>query len=160
MDTNGDLSDCSWMLVFYSQSILMLVSGFFGKFCGKMEFYELGLMEFGRHQIQVTWLLFIIDQIKCCDFHSPQLVMQRLLYFPGVRSTASCDICGSKNMLGTRWKCTVCDDYDLCDDCYHNDRHDLSHQFWRYDLPSTERSVSFSVFIVIPVTPIVTFCSL
>ncbi|CAH2319960.1 E3 ubiquitin- ligase MIB2 isoform X2 [Pelobates cultripes] len=32
-----------------------------------------------------------------------------------------------------RWKCKVCFDYDLCTQCYMNNKHDLSHAFERYE---------------------------
>ncbi|XP_014399256.1 PREDICTED: E3 ubiquitin-protein ligase MIB2 [Myotis brandtii] len=32
-----------------------------------------------------------------------------------------------------RWKCRVCADYDLCTQCYLNNKHDLAHAFERYE---------------------------
>ncbi|XP_031553731.1 E3 ubiquitin-protein ligase MIB2-like, partial [Actinia tenebrosa] len=44
-----------------------------------------------------------------------------------------CDGCRQNPLLGTRWKCTDCDDYDLCTQCYNNEVHDLDHSFERHD---------------------------
>ncbi|XP_048238902.1 E3 ubiquitin-protein ligase MIB2-like [Haliotis rufescens] len=45
----------------------------------------------------------------------------------------TCDVCTEQNVVGIRWKCTECDDYDLCSVCYSTDQHDLTHQFIRMD---------------------------
>ncbi|TIB30157.1 hypothetical protein E3P86_03551 [Wallemia ichthyophaga] len=41
-----------------------------------------------------------------------------------VQHSASCDMCKS-NIVGTRHKCTICPDYDVCDNCF--DRTRLEH---------------------------------
>ena len=46
-----------------------------------------------------------------------------------------CDVCGRKEFSGTRHKCSVCYDYDLCDTCYnafavsqqHTNEHEMEH---------------------------------
>ncbi|XP_077551370.1 E3 ubiquitin-protein ligase MIB2-like [Haemaphysalis longicornis] len=47
----------------------------------------------------------------------------------------TCDICNKKGIIGTRWKCSVCVDIDLCHLCYMGDRHELDHAFLRIDAP-------------------------
>ena len=49
----------------------------------------------------------------------------------------NCDGCRWEWLEGTRYRCTVCNDYDLCDKCYANNHHDLSHPFWRIDRPGS-----------------------
>lgn len=44
-----------------------------------------------------------------------------------------CDGCKQNPLLGARWKCKDCNDYDLCSYCYNNNIHDLKHNFIRYD---------------------------
>lgn len=57
-----------------------------------------------------------------------------LLSLPGVRhSNIICDSCKKHGIMGMRWKCKVCFDYDLCTQCYMNNKHDLSHAFERYE---------------------------
>uniref|UniRef100_A0A4W4DWH1 E3 ubiquitin-protein ligase MIB2 n=1 Tax=Electrophorus electricus TaxID=8005 RepID=A0A4W4DWH1_ELEEL len=55
----------------------------------------------------------------------------------GVRhSNIICDSCKKHGIMGMRWKCKVCFDYDLCTHCYMNNKHDLSHAFELYRAPS------------------------
>ena len=49
----------------------------------------------------------------------------------------TCDICGHSGIIGIRWKCTQCHDYDLCQECYMSDKHDLTHAFIRFDTPTS-----------------------
>ncbi|XP_065127400.1 E3 ubiquitin-protein ligase MIB2 isoform X3 [Paramisgurnus dabryanus] len=52
----------------------------------------------------------------------------------GVRhSNIICDSCKKHGIMGMRWKCKVCFDYDLCTQCYMNNKHDLAHAFERYE---------------------------
>ncbi|KIJ42068.1 hypothetical protein M422DRAFT_780073 [Sphaerobolus stellatus SS14] len=43
-----------------------------------------------------------------------------------------CDVCGWQHIEGVRYKCNVCDNYDLCESCYANNRH-MSHTFMGID---------------------------
>ncbi|XP_015433480.1 PREDICTED: E3 ubiquitin-protein ligase MIB2 [Dufourea novaeangliae] len=43
-----------------------------------------------------------------------------------------CDGCKRHGIIGIRWKCAQCPDYDLCTQCYMADVHDLSHTFQRF----------------------------
>ena len=43
-----------------------------------------------------------------------------------------CDGCRRHGIIGIRWKCAQCPDYDLCTQCYMADVHDLSHTFQRF----------------------------
>ncbi|KAL1421082.1 hypothetical protein MTO96_023509 [Rhipicephalus appendiculatus] len=46
-----------------------------------------------------------------------------------------CDACDRKDITGTRWKCEVCFNYDLCDDCYKRGKHYQDHPFLRLKKP-------------------------
>ena len=46
-----------------------------------------------------------------------------------------CDSCGWKAFTGVRYKCTVCNDYDLCSPCYNRNVHDLTHPFMQISKP-------------------------
>ena len=71
----------------------------------------------------------------------------------GVRHpNISCNSCTKHGIAGLRWKCAVCPNYDLCSNCYHADKHDLSHNFVRFDnsnsatgIPVPKRSSKNSV---------------
>ncbi|MBN3282741.1 MIB2 ligase, partial [Polyodon spathula] len=59
----------------------------------------------------------------------------------GVRhSNIICDSCKKHGIMGMRWKCKVCFDYDLCTQCYMNNKHDLSHNFERYETAHSQPS--------------------
>ena len=69
-------------------------------------------------------------------FHIPSFLLFFLLSVlnPGVRhSNIICDGCKKHGIMGMRWKCKVCYDYDLCTQCYMNNKHDLGHPFERYE---------------------------
>lgn len=48
-----------------------------------------------------------------------------------------CDGCGQTPIIGTRNKCSVCRDYDLCDKCNDSDRHDPTHPMIKYRMPQS-----------------------
>ncbi|XP_061173662.1 uncharacterized protein LOC133182833 [Saccostrea echinata] len=52
-----------------------------------------------------------------------------------------CDGCGDCPIKGTRWKCSDCDDFDLCDHCYIITKHTIRHSFLQIDAPNS-RSVA------------------
>ena len=47
-----------------------------------------------------------------------------------------CNGCKKSAIMGIRWKCSVCVDYDLCHLCYMNDTHDTQHTFLRFAINS------------------------
>ncbi|XP_014209695.1 E3 ubiquitin-protein ligase MIB2 [Copidosoma floridanum] len=56
----------------------------------------------------------------------------------GVRhSNIICDGCKSHGIVGMRWKCSQCFDYDLCTQCYMSDVHDIKHAFQRLLTPNS-----------------------
>nr|KAG5688878.1 hypothetical protein BaRGS_016446 [Batillaria attramentaria] len=40
-------------------------------------------------------------------------------------------------IVGIRWKCAECVDYDLCSMCYFSDHHDTNHQFLQVETPNS-----------------------
>merc|ERR1712060_129151 len=53
--------------------------------------------------------------------------------FGPVHRNVTCDICGQEGIVGTRYKCTVCPDYDLCETC--EPQHDRSHPMIKINEP-------------------------
>ncbi|PPQ95221.1 hypothetical protein CVT26_014913 [Gymnopilus dilepis] len=47
----------------------------------------------------------------------------------------NCDGCGWQFIDGARFKCEVCEDFDLCKDCYNAKRHSAAHRFMQIDRP-------------------------
>ncbi|KAI8750682.1 E3 ubiquitin-protein ligase MIB2, partial [Biomphalaria glabrata] len=60
----------------------------------------------------------------------------------GVSHILPCDGCSDNLVEGLRWKCTRCGDYNLCSTCYMSDKHDLTHEFLRFD---SRRSEGFPI---------------
>ncbi|KAH9516075.1 E3 ubiquitin-protein ligase MIB1 [Dermatophagoides farinae] len=52
---------------------------------------------------------------------------------------AMCDFCRQSPIFGIRWKCGDCNNYDLCSICYHGDKHNLKHRFFRILSPGSNR---------------------
>ncbi|XP_005102534.2 E3 ubiquitin-protein ligase MIB1 [Aplysia californica] len=52
-----------------------------------------------------------------------------------------CDTCRQQPIFGIRWKCAECPNYDLCSVCYHGDKHNLRHRFYRIANPGNERII-------------------
>ena len=44
-----------------------------------------------------------------------------------------CDGCGQDPIVGMRWHCLGCPNFDLCTTCYMTDQHNLHHPFERID---------------------------
>ncbi|XP_062568331.1 uncharacterized protein LOC134230510 [Saccostrea cucullata] len=43
-----------------------------------------------------------------------------------------CDVCEETPIIGMRWRCLYCEDYDLCTECYMYDEHNIKHPFERH----------------------------
>lgn len=49
-----------------------------------------------------------------------------------------CDVCGVVPLIGHRWKCSQCQDYDMCNSCYmqRRDSHHVEHSFLHITAPN------------------------
>jgi hypothetical protein len=63
-----------------------------------------------------------------------------------IHSRIICDICDMNPIVGIRYKCIVCDNYDLCSDCKRNPagKHDEEHEMISIDDPNHQ---SWRVFL-------------
>jgi E3 ubiquitin-protein ligase mind-bomb len=52
---------------------------------------------------------------------------------------SSCSQQENRIIYGIRWKCVECNDYNLCSFCYHNDKHQLRHRFYRIMMQNSEK---------------------
>ena len=50
-----------------------------------------------------------------------------------VHNGVSCDSCNEAPVRGIRWKCATCNNFDLCNSCYNEGKHDNNHPFLRID---------------------------
>jgi hypothetical protein len=52
----------------------------------------------------------------------------------------SCSECSDKDkvLAGVRWDCAQCPGVSLCSQCYGMDKHNLTHEFVRYDWPASK----------------------
>lgn len=57
-----------------------------------------------------------------------------------VHSGVSCNVCGVFPIVGVRYKCTQCYDYDLCSNCENNEAH--SHPLIKFRQPTVRRDNS------------------
>ena len=65
-----------------------------------------------------------------------------LLLLLGVKHThIICDMCRENGVLGMRWKCSKCYDFDLCTLCYNGGKHSLDHEFVRMERTDGPRLV-------------------
>ena len=65
-----------------------------------------------------------------------------LLIFTGLKHIhVTCDGCKEDPLIGTRWNCADCENYDLCSTCFTSDVHDKQHAFLRIDQPQGDGQV-------------------
>ena len=57
---------------------------------------------------------------------------------PGEHFGVECDGCGARPIVGTRFKCCVCCDFDLCAHCESLGKHPHNHPCWRVQLLGLE----------------------
>lgn len=55
---------------------------------------------------------------------------------PSVHHGITCDACHVSPIVGARWKCTQCSDYDNCSTCEEKKVHDPSHVLVKYEVPT------------------------
>jgi len=58
-----------------------------------------------------------LDALTSC-LKNHKLILEQLLNDKTDSPSFVCDRCDQK-IQGIRWKCQVCEDYDLCNDCFH-----------------------------------------
>ncbi|CAK9294082.1 unnamed protein product [Gordionus sp. m RMFG-2023] len=51
----------------------------------------------------------------------------------------TCNYCQISPVHGIRWKCGECSNVDLCSLCYHGDKHNTRHRFFRINRPRSEK---------------------
>ena len=59
---------------------------------------------------------------------------QKAAFF-GEHAGITCDGCGAVNIVGFRYQCTVCPNFDLCESCEGRGIHDVTHTRLKIALP-------------------------
>ncbi|XP_041440166.1 E3 ubiquitin-protein ligase HERC2 isoform X2 [Xenopus laevis] len=54
---------------------------------------------------------------------------------PSIHAEVTCDGCQMFPIHGSRFKCRFCDDFDFCDTCFKNRKHNARHNFGRINEP-------------------------
>jgi len=77
------------------------------------------------------------------QFEAPPKVVQEEKQAAAVHVGVTCDGCSVSPIVGDRFKCIACNDYDLCSACELSNIHDVSHPLLKIKTPRTdERNVS------------------
>lgn len=63
------------------------------------------------------------DATDSSSSNNMHVIIQTNLRHLGV----TCDVCNKSPVVGTRYKCTVCDNFDLCETCEQTDVHPVDH---------------------------------
>jgi E3 ubiquitin-protein ligase mind-bomb len=59
--------------------------------------------------------------------------------FTGIcHPTVMCDECKESDIKGMRWKCSQCENFNLCQGCYMDEKHDLDHEFLCISSPKSQ----------------------
>ena len=85
-------------------------------------------------------ITFPSDAVYVGVFNNGQQQGQGFFFYPdgavydgSVHLSVICDGCNSQPVLGLRFKCRTCDDFDLCESCYKTTTHE--HDFIRISEP-------------------------
>lgn len=84
------------------------------------------------------FLSFLIDSLSSTTISSSQPSSSQAVPARNPNShQCVCDGCGKHEFQGIRYRCKICDDYDLCRSCYVDNVHNLSHRFMQIDRPGS-----------------------
>ena len=59
-----------------------------------------------------------------------------------IHNGIKCNACGTKNIKGIRYKCSTCDNYNLCENCEENSNHDENHILLKIRQPIVENELN------------------
>jgi len=62
-----------------------------------------------------------------------------------IHERVTCDGCGVKPIIGNRWKCAVCEDFDYCDKCESTKEH--AHPFLKI---KCEEQYPVAITVILP----------
>ena len=59
-----------------------------------------------------------------------------------IHNGIKCNLCGTNNIRGIRYKCSICDNYNLCEKCEENSNHDEDHILLKLRKPLSESELN------------------
>ena len=62
---------------------------------------------------------------------------------PVIWQRHTCDGCDKKPIIGSRYHCTVCDDFDFCEECERNKQHD--HPFMKFNKKTNDQYINIDL---------------
>jgi len=74
---------------------------------------------------------------QSCAASSDSAVLPDAEMDPQLHEGVVCDGCGMSPVVGVRFKCAVCPDFDLCEVCESSGKHDASHPLMKMKSPPT-----------------------
>lgn len=86
----------------------------------------------GVRYVTATSTLTDRNRIKAVVYHIAEERTLRQLY---VHNGIRCEQCGQCPILGVRWHCNNCPDYDLCSACESQPLHPRTHVFTKIKIP-------------------------
>ncbi|KAF6027626.1 MIB1 [Bugula neritina] len=90
-------------------------------------------------EVVVVWDNGTAANYRCSDYYDLRLLDTSPT---GLKHDGTvCDTCRAQPIFGIRWKCAECGNYDLCSMCYHADKHNVRHRFFRLNAPGQEKSL-------------------
>jgi Zinc finger, ZZ type len=72
-----------------------------------------------------------MDSLHEMSFGNTSASASARSYCQPVHSNILCDHCKCQGIRGARYRCTTCEDYDLCERCYHHGSQEHTHTFER-----------------------------
>lgn len=94
---------------------------------------------YASHPIQVKWDAGPLQCYRaCCTSGTCDLRLIDAGPSGVTFLNITCCYCETKGVTGTLWKCAECADYNLCHPCYMMDKHNVEHEFFRYDDTSSK----------------------
>ncbi len=97
-------------------------------------------------EVVIVWDKGTAANYRCSGEYDVRIIEPALCGI--VHESIQCEGCSAEPISGIRWACADClvsqnCNVNLCSKCYHDDKHNLKHQFYRVLTPTTEKFKPF-----------------